>query len=296
MWCPEGCSSWKSILDNLRETSRQVLKLVALSHTAPEDRSSRVSNLSASALLVKGGFADNLREAELIISITATFLLVNLLEYFPPVVSNVSGNRLTLDWPAYSHKDQIECCTFTWPPKDNPSFRTFFDYAKHGGFDSDALFSRFSFIDHKTGQLVVKNGSDLYLINGLGLSDDLAERFCEFIRSLDGYFVFWSDVPDEEEYRDLLSCIDANEDFTKAINSIFGDHSENVETQPNSGKIGRPKLRGEIALAYSNMFPSGHVAQGLPWKTVALRLSEKMGRTVTVATIRRGLRERDEQK
>jgi hypothetical protein len=201
-----------------------------------------------------------------------------------------------LDWSAYSHKDQFECCIFGWPIKEDSQFGTLFEYAKSGNFDSEALYSRFSFIDHETGKLFVKNGTESYLINGLGLSDELAIKYCDFIRSLDEYYVFWSEVPDEEEYRELLGCIEANEDFTKAINSVFGYKADDLDSHSNSGRIGRPKLRDDIALAYFNMFPAGHVAQGLTWKTVALRLSDTMGRTVNVATIRRGLRERSEQK
>lgn len=295
MWCPEGCSTWNSILDNLRETSEEVLKRVALSRIG-SDQLSREPYRGASDCLVRGGFAADYREAELIISITTTYLMVNLLEYFPPVVSNVSGNRLTLDPCAYSHKDQFECCVFSWPIKEDRQLNSFFDYAKNGKFDSNVLFSRFCFIDHETGKLCVKNGTEFYLVNGLGFSDELAKKYCDFIKSLDGYFVFWSEVPDEDEYRDLLGCIDVNEDFSTAIASLFNDHSTNSDSQPNSGKIGRPKLRDEVARTYSTMFPAGHLALGLTWKTVALRLSEKMGRTITVATIRRGLNESGDQK
>lgn len=296
MWCPEGCSSWKSVFDNLRETSDQVLKLVALGQKASKDRSDKLSSLQATSCLIEGGFADNYREAELIVSITATYLMVNLLEYFPPVISNVAGNRLTLDLSVYSHKDQFESCVFSWPIKDDSQFHMFFEYAKVGNFDSEVLYSRFSFIDHETGKLNVKNGAESYLINGLGLSDELAAKYCDFVRSLDDYYVFWSEVPDEEEYRDLLGCIEVNDDFKRAINALFGDQTTSLASHSIPGKIGRPKLRDEIAIAYFSMFPAGHVAQELTWKTVALRLSASMGRTVTVATIRRGLRERDEQK
>jgi hypothetical protein len=296
MFAPDGCHSWKTILENLRETSGQILKLVALEHSATKTESKDSTRVVAELCLINEGFADNYREAELVISIVTVFLMVNLLEYFPPVVANVAGNRLTLDWPAYSHKDQFECCSFQWPIKTDPQFQALFEYSQKGAFNSDELLDRFCFIDPETGKLVVKNGAEFHLINGLGLSDEFAKKYQDFINTLSGYYLFWSEVPDEEEYRELLSCLEVNDDFTKALNTIFGTLGSPAEIQSENGKVGRPKLRGEIAHAYSTMFPSGHVVQGLTWKVVALRLSETMGRTVTVATIRRGLRELVEQK
>lgn len=296
MWCPEGCSSWNTILSNLRETTEQVLKLVALAQMPPETDARRERHWHATICLTKGGFADDDKEGELIIAITTLYLMVNLLEHYPPIVSNVSGNRLELDGVFFSHRDQFECCTFGWPLKSDPQFRAFFEYAKNGGFDGGELFQRFCFFNPDTGKLADKNGSGCYLINGLGFSEFSASEHCRFIRGLEKYYVFWSELPDEQEYRDLFGCIEVNGEFTLAINTVFGEGAANSDAQLNVAKIGRPKLRDEVARAYSEMFPTGHVSQGVTWKGVAQKLSQALGRTVTVATIRRGLRERNDQK
>lgn len=295
MWCPEGCYTWNEVLSNLRETTCQVLREVALAQMSVGFEKNSEPNGNAATCLVRSGHANNYIQSDLIISITTLFLMVQLLECYPPIVSNLAGNRLELDEALFAHRDQFECCVFRWPIKTDPQFSHFFHYAAAGRFDSNELFNRFCFIDPETGKLTNKNGSESYLINGLGMTELVASEHCRLIMELNNYFVFWSDFPDDAEYRELFSCIEANDEFTRAIDKVFGLGSTVRYPRSNSARKGRPKHRDEVARAYWALFPEGHVAKGATWKEVAQELSKSIGRTVTVSTIRRGLSERNDQ-
>ena len=115
MWCPEGYNSWLQVFSELGHASDQILSLVCLGGEPPMMINGEPKLVySAEYYLVKNGFADSYSEASLITGITSVFLMSRFCGDYPPVVANLDGNRISPDWPLFSHIDQFECCCY--PP------------------------------------------------------------------------------------------------------------------------------------------------------------------------------------
>lgn len=258
MWSPEGYISWSQVVNKLLETVEEVVTLVCLADEPNSGGNGKLQlGRGVEFHLKNKGFADNYEEGQLIVSIITVFLLVNFLEENPPVLSNLGGNKLTGEWPLFCHKDQIEACYLHWPIKDDLQFQSFFRYIVEGNFGPNDLFDRFAFIQGATGQICLKNGSSHYLINGLGYPDEVASNFCRVAKQLSNYFIFWPSFPDDEQYRDFLSCIEINDTFTKAIDRAYGSPAS------------EPAVGAGLEHTYHcfrNVFPNGKGK--VPWHIV----------------------------
>jgi hypothetical protein len=292
MWCPEGYYSWSEVLTELRNTSEQIVSLVCLGGTPTEIRDGEpVLTKSAEYYLTASGVAKHYNEATLILDITTAFLMVQFLEAYPPTLACVEGNKVRPDWPLICHRDQLECCVYSWPPNENSQFRAFFDFLECGQFSGRELLNRFSFIDGETGCMRSKNGAASYLVNGLGLDEASAAYAIETATRLKGYIICWDDFPDNQEFRTFMSCIEVDDVFSRALNFVFEEAVPSGSSDEDRRKIGRPRKREDVARCYLSIFGDGHEALGLSWKEAEKAVSEKFGRTVTRATLVRGLRE-----
>lgn len=229
MWCPEGHLSWNGVINNLLRTAEEIVSLVCVGGE-PNFGANGKYQLAHTVefYLEKRGFAESHQEAEMIVALVAIFLLVNFLEEYPPVLSNIAGNRITGEWPLFCHKDQIEVCYLDWPLKDDAQFESFFRYVAEGNFGPNDLFDRFAFIEGATGKISLKNGSNHHLINGLGYPDAVAQYYCGVAKQLSGYFVFWPSFPEGQKYREFLGCIEVNETFTKALDLAYGAFANEI--------------------------------------------------------------------
>lgn len=295
MWCPDGYYSWSDVLNWLQRIVEDTISLVCLDGVPPISASGKVSfPHSQEFYLEKRAGAASHQEAELIVGLTTILLLVEMLETFPPYLINVSGNRLRPEWPLLCHRDQIESCYFDWPLKNDSSFSGFFQIAGRGGFDLEALLSRFAFIDPYLGAVGRRNGDRHYLINGLGINDDFAETACKKAAQLDGFSLYWDALPEGDDLREFLTCIEVNDVFSTSLDYLYG--ARQTEDAVNgqevrSARIGRPRQRDDAARTYMVLYPDGHDALGLSWKHVLRTLSQMQGRAVSLATLRRGLLE-----
>lgn len=223
MWSPEGHISWNGVINKLLGSAEEILSLVCVGGEPLLGANGKYQLVHTAEFYLKNrGFAESHQEAELIVALVATFLLVNFLEEYPPILSNIDGNKITGEWPLFCHKDQIEACYLHWPVKDDTQFKSLFSYMADGNFGPNELFDRFAFIEGVTGKISLKNGSNQYLVNGLGCSDAVAQFYCEVAKQLSSYFVFWPSFPEGEKYRDFLGCIEIDETFTKAIDLAYG--------------------------------------------------------------------------
>lgn len=258
MWCPEGFLTWTDVVSKLIETAEEVVSLVSIECKPIAELNGKYQLVHSAEFYLKSrGFAEDYREAEVIVAIVAVFLLVNFLEEYPPILSNIDGNRITGEWPLFCHRDQIEACYLHWPIKDDAQFHSFFRYVTEGNFGPEDLFDRFAFIEGATGRIGLKNGSEHYLINGLGYADATARYCCEVAKQLRDYFVFWPSFPDDEKYREFLGCIEISETFTKALDLAYG------------ASVDEPMLGAGLEHAYRcfrNAYPDGKGK--VPWHIV----------------------------
>jgi hypothetical protein len=289
MWCPEGYNSWLQVFSELGHASDQILSLVCLGGEPPMMINGEPKLVySAEYYLVKNGFADSYSEASLITGITSVFLMSRFCGDYPPVVANLDGNRISPDWPLFSHIDQFECCCYGWPLKAESQFQSFFTFHKQNGFDTRALLDRFAFVDPDKGMLKHKNGARKHLENGLGFESVTARGFEQLADSLKDYVICWPDFPEDEEYRDFLGYLEIDDIFSKALNAQFGLI---CDFKPSSSKrpIGRPSKRDNAARVYFSHFPDGHALSGKSWKEALAVVNHELGVPISEATLKRAV-------
>ncbi len=292
MWCPEGYHSWGETLGTLYAYASEILSLVAVGGEPAEqgDGKKRLIH-TAEFYLERRGMAESEEEAELVIGITTSLLLTCLFEEYPPVLAHLNGSKIQVDENIFRHRDQLEHCYFNWPLREQSEFSQFFEFQKQGKFNIDSLFDRFCFIDSFTGEIINKNGSRDYLVNGWGLEEDQADSIIRLVRSLSGFVVCWRDLPNGQDLRDFLSCIEANDTFTRALDYEFGSRSAQFVTDRISRRkrIGRPSMRSEVAKIYRTKFPDGHAAQGKTWKVALAEVNAALKSPVSEDTLKRAV-------
>lgn len=295
MWSPDGYYSWTDVLDTLFDISRQVLSLVCKGGE-PNLMTDGMPYLAHTAehYLIKQGFAENYQEAELVVGITTTMLLVNLIEQYPPCVVNLDGKAIRVNPAIFGHKDQLELCYFGWPVRTQAEFHSFFRFAKEGHFDTNTLLSRFAFIDGDSGEVSGKNGDFTYLVNGVGLDEPVAKAIISVVQRFSGYAVCWSEFPEGVELRDFLACIEVDDVFTKALNYEFGPPTSENEIEkskrPKKG-VGRPSLKYEAAQTYWRIYPDGHGKVGASWKVALAAVNAELPKWVSEDTLKRAVKE-----
>lgn len=295
MWCPDGYYSWNDVLTWLQKIVEDTISLVCVDGVPQVSASGKLSfTHSQEFYLKKRAGAASHQEAELIVGLTTVLMLVELLETFPPYLVDVSGKKLRPEWPLLCHRDQIENCYFDWPLKNDTSFSGFFEIAESKRFDLEALLSRFAFIDPYFGAVGRRNGDRHYLINGLGLNDEFAETACKKAAQLDGFSLYWDELPEGADLREFLTCIEVNDVFSTSLDYLYGarpTEDVTIGQEARSARIGRPRQRDDAARTYMALYPDGHDALALSWKHVLRTLSQMQGRAVSLATLRRGLLE-----
>lgn len=290
MWCPEDYYSWDYVLDHLVVTSSQILSLVALGGELSikgidEDELKH----TVEYYLEDNGLADSKREAELIVTITACYLMSRFLEEYPPVLASLDGSKITVNEVFFEHKDQLTLCHYSWPPNRDPQFFNFFKYQRDGVFEPRDIFERFAFIDPRFGEFGVKNGTRHFLINGVGCEEKEAEKLIETASKLAGHIVCWRDVPDEEDLRNFLSYLEVDDTFTMALDKTFGLATEDSPPQEKRPK-GRPSKQQAASREYWRCFPQGHNKSGKTWKEALRSVNDKLDVPVEITTLKRSLR------
>lgn len=290
MWCPEGYYSWNAVLNKLFETSRQVLSLASIGGKPRSTLNGRPFLAHTAEFYLKNeGFAEDYEDAELIVGVTTTFLLANFLMEFTPVLSGLNGNKVLLsDDVLLGHRDQFELCYFSWPIKQDPQFLNLFEYGKTGKFTTSNLLDRFAFINPNTGEIRVKNSSREYLINGLGGDEPEVTDMLEFAKKLSGFVICWPDFPNDQAYRDFLNCLEANDDFVKALDYEYGSGSD-MRPIPKKRAVGRPSKKDEAARSYWTHFPDGHEAFGMSWKEALAVVNSGLKGPIHEDTLKRAI-------
>lgn len=289
MWCPEGYYSWLQVFSELSHASDQILSLVCLGGEprTPVNGEARLRH-SAEYYLVKAGFATSYSEANLITGITSVFLLSRFCGDFPPVVAQLDGNRISPDWPLFSHIDQLEVCRYVWPLKSDTQFEALFTFHNENGFDTRSLLNRFAFVDPDTGQIKPKNGSKAHLENGLGFESVTARGYEKLADSLRDYVVCWPAFPEEGEYRRFLGYLEVDETFTRALNFEFGSITD-FKPYAKKRAVGRPSKRDDAARAYYFHFPDGHTAGGKSWKEALAVVNRALEAPISEYTLKRAV-------
>lgn len=291
MFAPEGYFSWNDVVREMFEISEKIVSSICAAHAQTgKEGGAKVAthHNTASFYLVKGGFAEDYKEADLIVGITAAYLLVNFIDCFPPVLANTGGAKIYTEAAIFAHRDQLDLCGFSWPPSADPQFRDFFNFARTGHFDTEAILERFAFIDGRTGRIGIKNGSAEFLENYLAMDKDEASKVLSFVREIAGFVVCWPALPEREEVRQFLECVAWDPRVAPAVNETFG-HLTTSQDASTKRRPGRPRKRGDAADVYRELFPEGHEANGKAWKDAAREVGGKLKRTVSVSTLKRSL-------
>lgn len=294
MWCPKGYHSWNLVLNHLIETSEEVLSLVALGGEPPPQANPRYGLIhTAEKYLMSQGFASSYEDAELNVAITACFLMARFLDEYPPVLAGLNGQVITVDSVFLEHRDQLHLCLYGWPLRSRSEFARFFEYAESGAFEPLAIFDRFAFIDGTTGQFRLKNGTERFLNEYTGFTDQDASRLIDLAKQLTGFVICWEDLPDDCEFRNFLSYLEVDESFTRALDYSFGAA---IEAKKHEGTIprrpvGRPSKQAMAREAYWSCFPDGHESAGKSWKEAHLEIEAHSDLKVDIATLKRAVRD-----
>ena len=291
MWCPEGYYSWFEVVESIQSTTSKILTLATTECRLVMPSRSNTHHYLAEAALHSNGIED-FKKAELNLAITTTFLVVNFLDIFRPILANLDGRRIVPEWPLISHRDQFELCVFVWPLEADSQYRSFFEYQENNGFSRSSLLDRFAYIDPYTGRLRNKNGSRNFLENGVGLEPETAGAFESLAQKLSDFVLCWSEIPQDEEWRDFFSILDVNESFHDVLNNLLGPPPDFEISRKKIRPRGRPKQRDQLADVYFELFPDGHETLGKSWKEVTRAVEEKIGRTVVEYTLKQGVKER----
>lgn len=288
MWKPEGATTWSEVFRTLHEVTEDVLNHVYGYKENVTGKS--VYARSTNHYLVKSGLFSTYEEAGLSISLTATLLMAHFLDEFPPVVCDVSGNKVELDWVFFTHKDQLELCYFDWPVNQSAQFFAFFKYQKEGGFSSIELYRRFAFINYETGLLRTSNGVDDFLRFQIGLEEESVADALKLAEAVRGYLVCWPEGLDEKGLRRFLSLLAVDDSFERALNDLFGvmpDGDSTGENAESATKRGRPAKTPEVLAALAICYPNG--IEGLSNKEVWRAINAHTGKTFKERTVGRAI-------
>lgn len=290
MWCPEDYYSWDSVLEFWIATSGEILSLVALGGEAPaNDIEEFQPRPTAEFYLKRSRIVDSHREAEMIVAITACYLMCKFLEEYPPVLASLDGNKIIADNVFFEHKDQLALCQYKWPPNQDIQFSGFFKYQRNGIFEPKDIYQRFAFIDPKSGEFRLKNGARHFLFNVACCGAEETEKLLETASKLRGRVVCWSNFPDEEELRNFLSHLEVDDTFAMALDRAFGIA---IEDNPPEEKrpVGRPDKKQAASREYWRCFPQGHKKSGKTWKEVLRTVNMTLDEPVEITTLKRALR------
>lgn len=108
--------------------------------------------------------------------------------------------------------------------------------------------------------------------------DDVADRClaCGVFAPLGLNRTFRGETP-------LLSMFFKAGDVEVALSS---ETSGQVESQQNGG---RPAMQPEVLSAYNGLYPNGHVVLRHSWKQARLAVEEKIGKSISMATLKRAV-------
>ncbi len=288
MWKPEGSATWSEVFGQLHKITEDVLNHV---YGYKENIAGKsVYARSTDHYLVKSGLFNNYDEAGLSISLTSTLLMAHFLDEFPPLVCDVSGKKLELDWVFFTHKDQLELCYFDWPLDQSPQFSSFFKYQREGGFSPTDLYRRFPFINYETGMLRTSNGADDFLRFQIGLEEESVGDVLKLAEAARGYLVCWPEEFDERIVRRFLSLLEVSDSFKKALDDLFGAMPSDHSTDANGDftpKRGRPAKTPEVLTALAACFPDG--IESLSNKEIWRAINAHTGKAFTERTIGRAI-------
>ena len=283
MWCPEGYYSWEYVLEHLIEASEKTIGFVT--HGIPVEKLRSAERGSQE----KWDYSVNFRETDpLSVSIVACFLMTKFLREFPPTLANLDGRKINATSVIFEHKDQLDYCNFAWPVMEKIPFCRFFEYSKNGKFRYTDIYERFAFINPRTGQICLKNGSKDFLLSYVVSEENEANKIIGFVQSISGFVVCWPDVPDEAEFREFLSCLEVDATFKRALDFGFGSGGDSG-VQTLQRPVGRPSKRIEALLTYRRLFPKGHEVEGKLWKQVHQEIELALGKRIDLTTIKRAV-------
>lgn len=247
MWSPENYYSWSQIWNLLSDATELAISLRCNGGESKRTTDGRpYFGHSAEFYLTRAGLADSYGGAELIVGITTTMLLVKFMEDYPPTLANLDGNKVNAEQVLFEHRDQLDLCRLDWPVSSMAEFTGFFRLQKEGRFNTDMLLDRFAFINFRLGEIQSKNGGRKHLIDGMGCEQAEADRVIALVDRLSGYVICWPEIPKGQEFRDFLSDLDDDGEFSMALDIGFGPPSgERVDARPTPQKKprGRPGKR-----------------------------------------------------
>ncbi len=225
--------------------------------------------------------------------ITACYLLSNFMQDYPPLLASLSGQIVKAQPAFFQHRDQLHYCPFGWPLRSQTEFRRLFELADQQAFGASDLWDRFAFIDARTGEFCVKNGSEEFLANYVCETEDEARKLVAAAKRLEGFVVCWEDVPDEKEIRNFLSYLEADDSFISALDHSYGPAVEpkHEQLQTKRSPVGRPPKKPEARAAYWQCFPQGHETAGKVWKEVHQEVEMVLGTPIAISTLKRAVRD-----
>ncbi len=289
MWKPEGSLTWREAFSGFHHITEQVInRLYGTSHNVD---GKIIFTHTTEYYLVKAGVSQNYEEASLAISLMATFVMANFLDEFPPLVTDIKGNALELEWVFFTHKDQLELCYFDWPLKESAQFMPFFRYFDTNGFGSSDLYQRFAFINYETGMLRTTNGASNYLRFQLGFDEAGVKDVLHVAEEVKWSLVYWPAPFDNERLREFLAILEVNDDFTRVLDDLLGVRKTAGQDGNQAGsnpKRGRPANKTPDALsALLACFPDGIDGQSRKevWKSVEAHT----GKTFSERTVARAI-------
>lgn len=223
MWHPYGFYSWSAALLDLMHHTETLLCRVCSKVGFEESEHKNHLLHTAQHYLIRGKFASDYDEADLIIAIITVFLMAKFMEEFPPMVCHPSGRDIEIDPVFLSHRDQLELCYFDWPVKNQTEYSSFFTYARQGTFQGEDLVSRFNFIDGMTGLFRQLNGTEHFLRNSWGAEDTEVDSILNFSNSLRNCCFCWENPPSQKDWREFFCHLEVDDNFSKEIDEMFGE-------------------------------------------------------------------------
>lgn len=292
MWSPQGHYSWNDLVNHFIETSEEILSLVAIGGEPRKQPDGKQYLFQSAEFYLKSrGVTTSYTEGELTVCLTACFLMSKFLEDYPPVLASLNGNLVTASPFLFEHKDQFHYCYYVWPLSADSQFSNFFEFCRKGAFQPADIFERFAFIDPRSGEICLKNGSRAFLKGYVFESSAEVDRALALVKKLSEFVVCWPSLPDGSEFRNFLSYLEVNDIFTKALDFKFGLPVEAEEKpEPKPRRAGRPEKQGAARQAYWELFPEGHEKSGKVWKEAHEKVEKSMGIPIDISTLKRAVR------
>jgi hypothetical protein len=291
MWTPAGYLTWNAAFSRFRQLTEEVLERVCGS---PESANGRLRYVHTAEYYIKNsGFAEDYEEARLVIALTATWLMSNFMDDFPPVAVSIEGRELNLDWIYFTHRDQLELCYFQWPLSECPEFKSLFDLTKRHGLKAESIYDRFPFINSETGMLRTRNGARQHLVNGLGLSEVSADQALVVASSVRDFQLCWKETMDNASLRTFCEAIEVDDNFRSALDELLGPAKAPTDGGSEAEgyrTFGRPRKIEEARDAISSCFPDG--TSGSSHKQIRRVIIERLGLQYSERTIGRALASR----